>query len=128
MPRFVKFENADGKPIWINPNNVALFIKATRESVHPELYVTFIGEKSGVTLRETPDSFLEIDGASGKIVVQTSDLRLGDATATEAVVLGTAFATLFNAHVHPDPASGFTGVPTVAMVSPTHLSIGVKVK
>jgi len=49
-------------------------------------------------------------------------------TAGEALVLGNAFLTLFNAHVHPDPLSGSTGVPTVPMIAGVETSATVKTK
>ena len=55
-------------------------------------------------------------------------MELGGALATEAAVLGTAFLALFNAHIHPDPVSGVTGVPTTPMIAGTHTSLTVKVR
>jgi hypothetical protein len=59
-------------------------------------------------------------------VLEAALVKLG-VGATQAAVLGTAFLTLFNAHVHPDPLSGTTGVPTVPMVAGTHTSTKVKI-
>lgn len=69
------------------------------------------------TVRLRPDGTIVLDGTK---------IELG-AGATEAVVLGDAFKTLFNAHVHPDPVSGNTLPPTVLM-DDTHIASVVKTK
>ncbi len=72
------------------------------------------------------DSFIEIDGATGRIIIETTDLRLGDTLAAEALVLGNAFLTLFNTHKHigVTVGVGVSGVPdpSTIMVPATHLS------
>lgn len=57
----------------------------------------------------TSPATVEIEGAV---------LKLG-ALATESGILGDLFKAFFDAHVHPDPVSGSTGVPSVAMPAPT---------
>jgi hypothetical protein len=69
--------------------------------------------------------------AAGGLVVRCDDLRLGDATATEAVALASlvaarlaALEAAFNAHVHPVPGVTTGGgstvsSPTAAPVTPT---------
>ncbi|HET6496607.1 MAG TPA: phage baseplate assembly protein V [Thermoleophilia bacterium] len=80
-----------------------------------------------VESKTTPGSFIEIEGATGKMTLETADLNLGSGAATEAAVLGTVFLALFNAHTHNDPVSGVTGVPNSPMVPGTHTSTRVKV-
>lgn len=91
-------------------------------------------DKFRIESKTTPASFMEIDGATGKISLETTDLELGGALATEAAVLGTAFTTLFNTHTHPVPliTAGLataTATPTTTpMIPGTHTSITVKVR
>jgi len=59
------------------------------------------------------------------IVSALIDLGL---TAAEALVLGNAFLTLFNAHVHLDPVSGTSGPPTLPMIAGVETSVTVKTK
>jgi len=62
-----------------------------------------------------------------KIVIECKaggTIELGEG-ATESFVLGDTFASLYNAHVHPSPAGGSTGTPTVLMGA-AHLSAKVK--
>lgn len=62
--------------------------------------------------------------ASGAVVLAGSDVRLGDSTATSPVALHTALnaylgllKTWLDTHVHPDPITGFTGLPSVSSPS-----------
>lgn len=87
-------------------------------------------DKMRIESKTTPTSFLEIDGATGKMSLETTNLELGGALATEAAVLGTAFTTLFNAHTHAGVTvgAGATGPPTPLMVPGVHTSLSVKVR
>jgi hypothetical protein len=75
--------------------------------------------------KTTPGSFIEIDGGTGKMTLETSDLQLGG-MATEAAVLGTAFLALYNGHTHTETGT-VTSTPIVPMVAGTHTSAIVKV-
>ncbi len=82
--------------------------------------VTFAGgstDKMRIESKSTPGSYVEIDGATGKIVLSTTDLRLADAAAVEAIILGTSFQTFFNAHIHSGvtTGAGSSGAPVTAM-------------
>jgi len=46
----------------------------------------------------------------GSALVEGNDIKMGDVSAV-ALMKNTIIA-LFNAHIHPDPVSGFTGAPT----------------
>ena len=82
--------------------------------------------------------FIEIDGKTGDITLNVDiakQLLLGDFSATELAVLGTAFQTLYNAHSHASgtlldslagPVTGVTGPPVVPMAA-AQLSTKVKV-
>jgi Type VI secretion system/phage-baseplate injector OB domain len=72
----------------------------------------------------TPGTYVQIDGASGEMQLVTTDLKLGSGSATEALVLGTAFLALFNAHTHSGVTvgGGVTGAPVTPMVPGTHTS------
>jgi len=53
--------------------------------------------------------------ADGKIVIDAAaTIELG-AGATEALVRGTSFRALYNAHTHSNPEGGTTGAPVVPM-------------
>lgn len=62
----------------------------------------------------------------GKVVIDSGEIELGEG-ATEKLVLGDSFMTLFNIHTHPDPVSGSSGPPTEQMTT-SHLSTTTKVK
>lgn len=83
-----------------------------------------------IEAKGSPDAFVELDGSSGKITIQGTDVRLGDAAAAEALVLGNVFLTLFNTHKHlgVTVGGGVTGFPDpgTLMVAATHLSSKVK--
>lgn len=66
--------------------------------------------------------------AGGKVSIKAGSVDVGD-QATQAAVLGTAFATLYATHTHLSaaPASP-TGPPLLPMVPGQHLSLSVKVK
>ncbi len=58
-----------------------------------------------------------------KVILDAGTIELG-AGASEALVLGNSFRTflntqigIFNAHIHPDPISGFSGPPTTTMTT-----------
>ncbi len=57
----------------------------------------------------------------GRVRRITIDLDL-----TDDPTYGQQQLTLFNGHIHPDPVSGNTGVPTTLMVAGTHTSVKVK--
>lgn len=74
--------------------------------------------------KTTPTAFIEISGGTGNMVISTPDLKLGGTGATEALVLGAAFLTLFNSHVHAGVTSGgaSSGTPVNPMIPGTHTS------
>ena len=57
------------------------------------------------------------------ISLEGQNIKLGGTAAIEQVLLGTAFLTLFNAHVHPlIIPTGMTGPPTPPIVPATVVS------
>jgi len=87
--------------------------------------------------KDDASQFIEIDGNTGDITISVStskQLLLGDTSATEQLILGNAFATIYNAHVHPAGAlldslggavTGLTAAPTVGIAT-AQLSSKVK--
>lgn len=58
---------------------------------------------------------------SSAMVLTAGEVRIGSSTAADPVALKSdldALKAAYDAHIHPDPASGFTGVPTVAAPTP----------
>lgn len=53
--------------------------------------------------------------ADGKIIINAATTVEIGAGATEALVKGTSFRTLYNAHTHSNPEGGATGAPVVQM-------------
>jgi len=53
------------------------------------------------------------------VTVESEDIRLGSGVELLIKKMVTQeFLTAYNAHIHPDPVSGFSGVPTVLLVGP----------
>lgn len=76
------------------------------------------------TSKATNNDDLEINHNSQKIVIkENGDIEIGTGTLLQLVT--STFQSLFNTHIHPDPVSGFSGVPTVSMDS-AHLTSKVK--
>lgn len=85
-------------------------------------------QKLRIESKDDAAQFIEIDGASGDMTLSVSaskQLLLGDAGATEQAILGNAFLTFFNAHVHVE-TGGSTLAPTTPMTA-AQLSAKVKV-
>jgi phage baseplate assembly protein gpV len=82
-------------------------------------------DKLRIESKTTGAAFIEIEGATGNMVISTPDLKLGGTGALEALVLGSAFLTLFNAHTHSGVTSGgaASGPPVTPMVVGTHTSL-----
>jgi len=75
---------------------------------------------------------IEMDGTDVLEVFKDGSgvhIHLGEG-ASEAIIFGDAFKTLYDVHTHSSPAGGSTGVPAVLMDTPpgTHLSQQHKVK
>lgn len=101
-------ESLDGPP---KPGHHVLRTSAGHViSLDDEGGVIIIAEASGAEVRITGD---------GEVIVTADKIKLG-ADAAEALVLGDAFKTLFNAHTHPTGV-GPSGPPTQPM-SGSHLS------
>uniref|UniRef100_A0A6M3KTK7 Phage protein Gp138 N-terminal domain-containing protein n=1 Tax=viral metagenome TaxID=1070528 RepID=A0A6M3KTK7_9ZZZZ len=69
------------------------------------------------------------------VVMAAPHIALGSITAAQAFVLGTSFATLFNAHTHATPAGpsgppleGVIAAPMDNVASPTYPHLSVKIK
>lgn len=66
-----------------------------------------------------------IELSSSGIVIESSAIKIGSAGASESLVLGDAFMTLFNAHTHPTGV-GPSGPPSTQMTAGTHVSASHK--
>lgn len=74
----------------------------------------------------TIDGQTEVEIVSATLVtVDCTDIQLGP-SAADQVVTENRLATLYNAHVHPDPVSGNTGVPTTLIAGGNVSSPNVK--
>ena len=101
-------QGPDGPP---NPGHHVMRTKAGHLiSLDDEGGVIVIAEASGAEVRITGD---------GEVIVTADKIKLG-ANAGQALVLGDAFKTLFNAHTHPTGV-GPSGPPAQPM-SGSHLS------
>lgn len=56
---------------------------------------------------------IEIEGQANININSANKVNINGST--EPLIRGNAFQTLYNAHTHPDPVSGFTGAPVVSM-------------
>jgi len=67
-------------------------------------------------------SFKNADPASeDAFVIEADEIRLGSEAASDPVARRsdlTALKAIFDAHIHPDPSSGFTGAPTTSAPTP----------
>jgi uncharacterized protein involved in type VI secretion and phage assembly len=62
-----------------------------------------------------------IELSSSGIVIKASAVKIGSSGASESLVLGDAFMTLFNSHTHPTGV-GPSGPPASPMVAGSHVS------
>lgn len=79
-------------------------------------------DADGNVLVKSPTGTVDIESTTGqttvtapRVDVKSPDVRLGN-TPSEKVVTESRLATFFNAHIHPDPSSGNTGVPVTPLV------------
>lgn len=93
----------------------SMFTKQQAREANPDHMELIFGE-SVIQIQE-----------NSKIVVESGTIELGEG-ATEAVIKGNIFQSLFNGHTHPVTGSpGFSSTPTVPLTG-TELSTKVKVK
>lgn len=76
--------------------------------------VDIVSNTGDVTVKSTTGT-VNVEAAAGPVNVKSADVRLGN-TPSEKVVTESRLATFFNAHIHPDPVSGNTGVPVTPLV------------
>lgn len=96
----------------------------------PKFTITMDATNSLLRIQSRDDAglYIELDGLSGKMTLNTSavrDVLLGDVGATELAILGNTFLAFFNAHTHPETGA-VTGTPSVPMTV-AQLSSKVKV-
>ncbi|MCP4368479.1 MAG: phage tail protein [Deltaproteobacteria bacterium] len=60
--------------------------------------------------------------SSSGVVIKSQAIKVGSEGASEGIVLGNAFMTLFNAHTHPTGV-GPSGPPATPMVKGSHVSV-----
>lgn len=74
------------------------------------------------------DCEIILGGDTNNIILRPGNqLMLGASNADQSAILGELFKAVYEGHFHPDPVSGFTGVPTVPLPA-TVLSAKVKIK
>ena len=74
-------------------------------------------------LDDSNNPIIQID-EDNKVVITSSDIKLGSNSATEPMVLGNSFKAIYDAHIHPTPA-GPSSPPVVPMPT-TNLSTKIK--
>ena len=97
--------------------------------------VTLDDDGGSITIETSAGQSVTIDGNAGSITVtgtsvtiDASSISLGGTGATEALVLGTQFLTLFNTHIHTATAVGSPTTPPVVPLLPTVLSSVTRTK
>ena len=77
--------------------------------------ITITADQGNITIKATAGT-VDVEATAGPVNIKSADVRLGN-TPAERVVTETRLMTAFNTHVHPDPASGNTGVPVVPLTA-----------
>lgn len=97
-------------------DNAVRLIKS--RSGHQILFDDSAGAEK-VTVIDKAGNSIEL--SSTGVVIKSTAIKLGSGGATESLVLGDAFMTLFNSHTHPTGV-GPSGPPVQPMVAGNHVS------
>jgi uncharacterized protein involved in type VI secretion and phage assembly len=119
----VRIKTNEGHTIDLSDEEKKIDIKTTNGQT-----VVLDDQANKVTI-ETGGTSITVDAASGTITLKgttislsASNVKLGGDAATQSLVLGQLFMTLFNAHVHTCTAPGSPSSPPVTPMTPAVLS------
>lgn len=105
--------NEDGSIILANANGSMVYLNAANKEVAviDEHGNSMSTNSKGIKLVDKSGGFVDLDADNKLIQVQAGTVYVGGLTGTQPGVLADALLTIFRAHIHPDPVSGFTGAP-----------------
>lgn len=85
--------------------------------------LTLVVKDASINLKENEIKISVGDGSdTGKVIINAPHIELGEG-ATQALIKGDSFMTLFNTHTHPQP-----GTPPAVLMNSSHLSLTSKTK
>lgn len=135
---WIEFEEGDPDlPIWTGcvlkndePHFEAKSVSPRARSIKTEegLRVTLDDSVKEITIQAKDNTKIVLKLDDEKVIIDAESIELGEG-ASEALVLGDAFQSLFNSHTHSgvDPGGGTSGPPSQSMTS-SHLSSKHKVE